>query len=408
MAFRPVRLLIRVLRTTVYLVPAIVAWLLRIRFIRISTPDRIGHLVSEPDCYAKDRLMWGRREIGVIALRRSRIANEALLRHWSKYYAVFTNDFAVSLLWPFETFPFLVRDLGPYMVAMNATAGCYATYARWGHRPPLLALDEAERSAGRAALARLGVPDGAWFVCVHSREGGYSPRDEHWHTHRNSDIADYIPAMEAIVAAGGWCIRMGDPTMRPLPAMAGVVDYALSAEKSAAMDVFLCAECRFFVGNTSGLYIVAAAFGRPSALANMTPLSVVYGQGVDDVSIPKRVRRDGQSVPIQQLFESGAANYRFAEQFMAEGLEMVSNTPLEIRALVAEMLERLDGRASYTNDDDARQERFRTFLRPGHYSYGSASRIGRDFLRSLDEPAFAPAPSIDAPNRALAAPVVSP
>ena len=53
---------------------------------------------------------------------------------------------------------------------------------------------------------------------------------------------------------GAWCLRMGDPSMRPMPRAPRVIDYAHSAIRSDWMDVFLCARCRFFIGNTSGNY----------------------------------------------------------------------------------------------------------------------------------------------------------
>jgi len=73
---------------------------------------------------------------------------------------------------------------------------------------------------------------------------------------RNANISDYTDAMRAIVARGGWCIRVGDPTMRPLDPIPGVVDYARSSSKSDWMDLFLCARCRFFLGNTSGYSVL--------------------------------------------------------------------------------------------------------------------------------------------------------
>ncbi len=369
-----------------YALPAVIAWALRIRFIRISVPQRIGHLVLEPDCYLKDRIMDGRREIAVIALTREDVANQALLDHWKARFTVVQYPLAVALLRPFLLLGFVRRDLAPYAVALNDTAEAYATYARWGARAPILTLTEAERAAGRATLARMGVPESAWFVCVHSREGGYSPGDEHLHSYRNSAITDYLPAMRAITAAGGWCIRMGDPTMRPLPPTPGVIDYALSPYKSAAMDIFLCAECRFLLGNSSGLYILASAFGRPSALANQGPLSATYGFGVNDIAIPKMLVRGDERLPLGPLFAGPASNYRYTWQYEQDGLRVVDNTPEEILALCLEMLDRLAGTAAYSAEDEARQAAFRALFRRGHYSFGAASRIGRDFLRALDDP----------------------
>lgn len=375
-------------RRIAYTVLARVAWLLRIRFIRLTSPGRIGHLALEPDCYAKDRQLERRWEITVLLAAPDTIANPCLLELWRDYFVVIRKPGLVRFLQPLTEFPFLDRYLIAYAVAINDTATCYTTYRNWGTRDPLLTLPPAQRQSGRAILAKMGVPEDAWFVCVHSREGGYSPEDEHWHSYRNSDIHDYASAMQAIVAAGGWCIRVGDPTMRPLTPMLGVIDYALSPHKSAEMDVFLAAECRFMLGNSSGLYILSATFGKPSALANQAPLSGAYGIGINDLAIPKRLKRNGVFLPFEPILRSPVANYRFAELYDKEGLEVVNNTPEEILALTQEMLERLDGRAVYTADDEARQAKFRALFAKGHYSYGAASRIGRDFLRDLDDPLF--------------------
>jgi hypothetical protein len=44
-------------------------------------------------------------------------------------------------------------------------------------------------------------------------------------------------------------------------------------------------------------------------------------------------------------------------------------------------MDRLEGKAVYTTDDERLQQVFRSLLRPEHYCYGAAGRIGRNFLR---------------------------
>jgi hypothetical protein len=44
-------------------------------------------------------------------------------------------------------------------------------------------------------------------------------------------------------------------------------------------------------------------------------------------------------------------------------------------------MERLRGRAHYTEEDEELQAAFRRLFRPGDFGYRSAARIGRDFLR---------------------------
>ena len=279
-------------------------------------------------------------------------------------------------------FPEVVDSLQGYCSVMRGASRVHDVQSRWADRAPLFHLSEAEIARGEAELRVLGIPEGAWFVCVHSREGGYSPGDEWQHSFRNANISDYTDAMRAIVARGGWCVRVGDPTMRPLDPMPGVVDYARSSSKSDWMDLFLCARCRFFLGNTSGLFGLAGIFGKPSALANMTPLSVVYAQFPGDISIPKLLMdAQGRMLPFPEAFAGEASELFLAPEFAERGLKTVDNTPQEIAELAIEMLDRLDGKLKDEPDDADLQARFRALIQPHHYCWHASARIGRAFLR---------------------------
>jgi putative glycosyltransferase (TIGR04372 family) len=357
---------------------------LGVRFLVNSTPDRIGHLIAEIDWFLKAGALGEIRapRVPVWVIRRDRVANECILDYWSEHVRVLSSRRATRILAPLLAQRSVRVELGEAVIAVDETAKYPGTLARWGDRGPLLRLREEHRARGAAALRELGVPDRAWFVCVHAREGGYSPRDEYMHTYRNCEIDSYVPAMAAIVARGGWCLRMGDPTMKPLAPMPGVIDYALSDRKSDWMDVYLGASCRFFLGNTSGLCFVSTAFGVPSALAHLTPLAAAYPFGAFDVGIPKLVRSaSGELARFPELLASPVSNYRFSEQYARGGLSLVDNTPEEIRELALELLDRIEGRAEYTDEDEARQAAFRSGFRAGHYTFGAGSRIGRDFLR---------------------------
>ena len=228
----------------------------------------------------------------------------------------------------------------------------------------------------------MGIPPGAWFVCVHNREGGYAPQFEWANDYRNSPVADLIPAMEAIVARGGYCIRMGDSTMQPLPAMHNVIDYIHTPFKSDWMDIYLSANCRFFFGTSSGLYCVAGIFGRPSVQVNVTPIGCVLSQFPQDISIPKMIRdAAGRLVPFGELFADEASSFRNSREFAARQMTHVNNTPEEITEVVTEMMDRLDGAAGPSAEDQALQTRFRSFVTPAHYSFYSGATVGTAFLR---------------------------
>jgi putative glycosyltransferase (TIGR04372 family) len=391
--------LLRLLFYPLYAVAARVLSYAGVRFL--DAPflmlERIGHLSADFDSYLKDQLFVHRKVIPVLLCAGRTPSNEALLAHWSQYVHVIRSRWICWLLRPLMSFPDVVDSLLGYnMVGWQAfthdapndfalrRGACRTYYVQslWADRAPIICLFEDEIARGEAELRVLGIPEGAWFVCVHSREGGYSPGDEWQHSFRNANISDYTDAMRAIVARSGWCIRVGDPTMRPIDPIPGVVDYARSSSKSDWMDLFLCARCRFFLGNTSGLFGLAGIFGKPSALANMTPLSVVYAQFPGDISIPKLLMdAQGQMLPFPEAFAGEASELFLAPEFAERGLKTVDNTPQEIAELAIEMMDRLDGNLKDEPDDADLQARFRALIQPHHYCWHASSRIGRAFLR---------------------------
>jgi putative glycosyltransferase (TIGR04372 family) len=187
--------------------------------------------------------------------------------------------------------------------------------------------------------------------------------------------------MEEIVRRGGWVLRLGDPTMRPLPAIPHVVDYAHHRLKSARLDVVLCARARFILGNTSGISLVGTAFGTPCALANMMPVTAL-GVGPRDLSIPKlhRLAREGRYLRFDELFALPIAKAQYRHLYVDSGIEVEESSPEDIVGLVADMFDQLDGRADAVADGRELQRAFLALMRPDQYSFGAASNVGSRFL----------------------------
>lgn len=345
--------------------------------------DRIGHLASEFDCFLKQLALGRLRERRwFVVAPRGKVSNACLLEYWKRYVPVVQDSWLATVLDALGRHGLMEIDISHYTPVLKGTAEYYTVLAQWAARPPLLVLDKEHRERGWIALERMGIPRDAWLVAIHAREPGFSAQDESAHAHRNSDIRRLIPAIREIRRRGGWVVRMGDPTMQPLPLLEGVVDYALHPSRSDWMDVFLCAEARFFVGNTSGLYLLATAFGTPCALANVVPSSH-FAFAPTDVSIVKLIWsiRAGRYLTFNEIFDQPVAEYRFADLFTRDGLRVDENTEEELRELVVEMLDRLEGSYGETSEDNALQKRFFSLFRPGHFGYGVAGRIGSEFLR---------------------------
>lgn len=249
-------------------------------------------------------------------------------------------------------------------------------------RGPLLRLSSEDEEFGRATLRQMGVPDGAWFVSLHVRSPGFHREGEaRYQTHRNADVATYLPAIQEVVRRGGWVVRIGDASMPRLGPLPGVVDYATGPHKTERMDVFLGAACRFFVGVASGFSHLPTTFGAPCLLTNWVSNALpVYSRR--DLFIPKLVRSQvgGRVLNFDEwLTPANRARYVLGTEMDKAGLGAIDNTPEELREAVAEMIDQLDGSAAYEAEDDRRLQAFEHLARR-HGLVGFA-RVGRSFLR---------------------------
>lgn len=380
--FRYIQKIIPEFVNLIYSPLAAVLWVLRIRVPDFFT-DRIGHLMSEPDCFLKEYfLKTGKYPKAILLAPLGQAANHAAVKYWGKYFIVVCNPFFVKLLGPLQSHRWTKFSTGRYLVAMYQTADAYLINAKWGGRPSLLKLGKFDAERGCETLGLMGVPKGAWHVCVHAREGLYSPHDEQYHSFRNTPISDLEKAIAFVVSQGGICIRMGDSTMKPAPKISGLLDYALSPYKKDWMDLYLCATCKFFLGSNSGAYQMAAVFGRPSALVNMAPLSAI-ATGINDLSTPMLYRQGihGPVISFGEIFQTPYADFRLTEEYENANITLIHNTPEEILDLVIELFNRVQGTHVIREDDELRQTQFKAMMRLGHHSYGTASRIGNAFLK---------------------------
>ena len=101
------RMLRLIILGSIYILPAMLLWPLRIRILALTHPERIGHLCLEPDCYAKEGLLGLRRRFfGIFLIPKAVAANKVLLAMWAKKLTIVTSSFWCRVLWPLTRFPF--------------------------------------------------------------------------------------------------------------------------------------------------------------------------------------------------------------------------------------------------------------------------------------------------------------
>ncbi len=353
--------------------------ILGMRFLR-EFHISIGH-IALLDLYVKMGILGRRSPTRPVLLAPSRIANRCYLEYWRPYLPDIVTDPAVAAL--FSPAAYYLED---HILAVMDSAGqqTFSFYEReravqeqWEleGRHPLLVLKDSDNERGRDCLKRLGVPADAWFVGLHAREGKKGARDT-----ADADIHTYCKAIESIVARGGWVIRMGNPTMTILPPMPQVIDYAHSDARCDWMDVFLWARCRFFIGTQSGPQLVPPSFGVPCVLTNWSSpeMRMWFRQNLQILKL-RYSNTENRYLTFTEVASSTPGWAESSEYLGSLGIELKDNTPEEIKDVVVEMMDRLDGKVSYSKEDEHLQAKFDNLF------IGDARRLvcrtGRDFLR---------------------------
>ncbi|XZN95181.1 MAG: TIGR04372 family glycosyltransferase [Microcoleus sp.] len=364
--------------------------------IRFITPEyfthwpwlqAIGQLACTIDIYIKMGIIgWRPQHQTIILAPSEQVINPCLVNYWRRYLYIITDNSLIVRLLPMakklrclEYTLFYIKLSDRKMVDTSYAVPLVQKQWEAEKQPPLLSLSPLDYERGWCSLQDLGIPKNAWFICLHVRENGF--HSEAVSNYRNADINTYLLAIESIVARGGWVIRMGDPTMKPMTPMRQVIDYARTDAKSDWMDIFLCASCRFLLGTNSGLSYLPSIFGVPGVLTNIWPISASPYQS-QDLFIPKLAWSEVENRYL--TFEEALAPRFFfnlnSKLLYSWGIKVVDNTPEEINDLVLEMLDRLEGKVQYTEEDEILQQEFNSLPTP----YGPSafnSRMGRSFLQ---------------------------
>lgn len=296
------------------------------------------------------------------------------MRLWSMLTAA--EKFAcIDDFWEFE-FP----D-GAILGYTHAAAKIQQEWERRGLKP-LLSVNEEEQEFINSALEMLGVPKGAWYVCLHVREPGFHRQwNNLYPSMRDAEIEDYHLAIEEIVARGGWVIRMGDPTMKRLKDMPGVVDYAHSPLKTPNADVLIPLGGRFLLGTNSGYATVPNIYGVRCAFTNWVPIGLPLWSS-QDLMIPKLFwhKEQQRHLSLDEIFETGLAYVQNWTDMPAE-ITLTKNTPEDIWALAEEMLTITanDLPAGETSTSEAFHPTYRQ-IAERHGSY-AGSHLGSAFIR---------------------------
>jgi putative glycosyltransferase (TIGR04372 family) len=167
-----------------------------------------------------------------------------------------------------------------------------------------------------------------------------------------------------------------------------IIDYASTA-RSDFMDIFLCAKCSFYIGDTAGLNAVPRIFRRPVVYANSVPLCTTQLLACvpGGVLIPKKLwlREEQRFMTFPEFLETWPERFDGTMHFERIGVDVIENTSEELLEVTVEMDERLKGTWQTSEEDKELQQRFWSILEITEPKQEFRPRLGAKFLRQNRE-----------------------
>lgn len=259
----------------------------------------------------------------------------------------------------------------------------------------------AEEYTAKRALRIMGIRKS--FVCIAVRDSLYLMKEAGYQTdvairsakYRNSDIFKCKLAIEQLAHNSLQAIRMGAVVGHQIE-WQNMIDYAY-AYRDEFMDVYLSANCRFFVCNPSGIQALPQLFSKPLVSINATILTtrndmLLLSSRKRDLVIFKKYwwKREQRYLTFSEMltrevseqYHDIASAGAFAA-YEKEEIVSIENTSEEINAVVQEMVARLDGTMKYTVEDEKLQQKYFDLIDtyPMQNNFPFMWRIGAKFLR---------------------------
>lgn len=316
---------------------------------------RYGHLALEPEIFLAEREIIkatnasSKRVISVWSLGPvAKQSNKYLASKWKQELLVFPSWFVSSLHSVGSVFPVL-KLKEPKLSITGSMNGLDKTASH-------VSFTANEIKDGKKGLVKVGVNPDKPYVCLIVRDGGnYKAKGEiesAGYEVLNFDINSFSGAAEALIESGFQVIRMGSGSEQPFTSKPeGVIDYALSKNRSEFLDVFIAATCEFAVSTQTGPDSVCMLFRRPVLYVDVTRFSQFFFGVKKATWAPARLYKNGRTLNLSEILNSEIAWFKDPNLFSKNGISQQKSSSNELKELVLSYIRmrgREDGKALST------------------------------------------------------------
>jgi putative glycosyltransferase (TIGR04372 family) len=371
---------------------ALLIWLIRpwlvIRMGSLYT-SRIGHFAGNTELYLCEKeagINVPKKKFIDLFFVTEEICNQQLFKMWKRKVTVCP----AFILYPVYILTYLLPKGKTHRIGKPIQHDRDILHLMKEY-PAHLEFTEEEEAYGNSQLPAIGINNKAPFVCLIVRDSAYLPEST-YHNYRNCDIDNYVLAAEDLTRRGYYVVRMGAKVNKRMQSNNPmIIDYASDGIRSDFMDIYLGAKCTFCISTSTGWDAIPYVFRKPIVFAPIVPVGYMFTFSENFIAITKHIynKTTKKELGFLEIFSNGIGYMANSSEYENSNIDLIENTPEEIREVAAEMDDRLKGTWLPHEEDAELQERFwkiyqvGTDIVNGRPLHGALlARFGASFLRA--------------------------
>jgi putative glycosyltransferase (TIGR04372 family) len=326
---------------------------------------RIGHFAGNMELYCCEMDAAinrpSRKYIDLFFFNNEPICNQYLADLWKKKLTILPFWF----LYPIRTF---IRFV-PYS-KKNLIYSGHHNDRDMGNLmdrfPKHLSIDEKDKKNGTELLEKLGIPGDAKIVTLLVRDNAYlaanTSADWNYHSYRDCNVENFIPALEELTKMGYYVIRMGRKAETPLRVINNkIIDYAFNDNQSDFLDIYIGFRCEFCITTGAGWdNVPSMIFRKPVIFTNLVPFGRLSTYSRRFIITTKRHidKVNGMELTMGEIFSKGLPYALRTSDFDKQNIALVENSAEEIKDATIEMLGYVNGTQKFSVDEEKLQNIF--------------------------------------------------
>jgi putative glycosyltransferase (TIGR04372 family) len=259
-----------------------------------------------------------------------------------------------------------------------------------------------EVSQGNKILENIGIIKGSQYVCIFAKDQNYKDNvdkkniiSSFWKKNdfRNCNINNYEHAVKYLTSKKIYVIRFAlHEKVEKIKFRTNkyFIDYALDIRKKINdkdfADVYIAANCKFFLGCTSSVYLLSSIFNVPIAYTNLIPYGEC-GRKNTDLFIYKKIKylKNKKFLSISEVLNEGLKLDWINEKKLKmyyNYLKFFENTKSEIKFLAIEMNKKIDKNWILKKDEKYLKNKFANLLNIKCFDESAfPSKVGYFFIK---------------------------